>query len=105
MIFALDNYREVADAYLTGLERRAARGDAINTVASVASIFVSRIDVAVDAMLEKRIAAAEDGATKERLRGMLGKAAIANAKASYRIFQEIYDGERFAPLKAKGARP
>lgn len=105
MIFALDNYREVADAYLTGLERRMARGDAIARVASVASIFVSRIDVAIDALLEKRIAAADDAATKERLRGMLGKAAIANAKASYRIFQEIYAGERFAPLKAQGARP
>lgn len=105
MIFALDNYREVADAYLTGLEKRMARGDAIARVASVASIFVSRIDVAIDAMLDKRIAAADDAATKERLRGMLGKAAIANAKASYRIFQEIYASERFAPLKAQGARP
>lgn len=105
MIFALDNYREVADAYLSGLERRMARGEAIARVASVASIFVSRIDVAIDAMLDKRIAAADDAATKERLRGMLGKAAIANAKASYRIFQEIYASERFAPLKAHGARP
>lgn len=105
MIFALDNYREVADAYLTGLERRMARGEAIARVASVASIFVSRIDVAIDALLEKRIAAVDDTATKERLRGMLGKAAIANAKVSYRIFQEIYAGERFAPLKARGARP
>jgi transaldolase len=105
MIFALDNYRAVADAYLTGLERRVARGEAVRSVASVASVFVSRIDVAIDALLEKRIAAANDASTQERLRGMLGKAAIANAKVSYGIFQEIYASERFARLKAHGARP
>ena len=105
MIFALDNYRAVAEAYLAGLERRAERGEPVDRVASVASIFVSRIDVAVDAMLEQRIAASQDRDTQERLRGLLGKAAIANAKASYAIFQEIYGGERFAALKARGARP
>jgi transaldolase/glucose-6-phosphate isomerase len=77
----------------------------VDRIASVASIFVSRIDVAVDALLEQRIAASTDRDTQERLRGMLGKAAIANAKASYAIFQEIYGGERFAALKARGARP
>ena len=105
MIFALENYRAVAEAYLTGLERRVARGEPVDRIASVASIFVSRIDVAVDALLEQRIAASTDRDTQERLRGMLGKAAIANAKASYAIFQEIYGGERFAALKARGARP
>ena len=105
MLFALDNYRAVADAYLSGLEERVARGERIDHVASVASIFVSRIDVAVDTLLEQRIETAEDTATKERLRGLLGKAAIANAKAAYAIFQEIYAGRRFAALKARGARP
>ncbi len=105
MIFALENYRAVAEAYLTGLERRVARGEPVDRIASVASIFVSRIDVAVDAMLEQRIAASNDRATQERLRGMPGKAAIANAKASYAIFQAIYGGERFAAVKVRGARP
>jgi len=103
MIFALDNYREVANAYLSGLEDRAAAGEALDRVASVASIFVSRIDVAVDALLEKRIAETSDPDKQEELRGLRGKAAIANAKAAYKAWQEIYAGARFEPLKAKGA--
>ena len=105
MLFALDNYREVANAYLSGLEQRVARGEPIERVASVASIFVSRIDVAVDALLEQRIAATDQPGEQDRLRALLGKAAIANAKASYAIYQEIYGGERFAALQRQGARP
>lgn len=105
MLFALDNYREVAGAYLAGLEERVARGASVDRVASVASIFVSRIDVAIDKLLEQRIAAATDDATRQRLQGLVGKAAIANARAAYAIYQEIYGGEKFAPLRRKGARP
>ena len=104
MIFALDNYRDVAHAYITGLERRAARGESLRGVASVASIFVSRIDVAVDAALEQRIAAADDG-QKEQLRALLGKAAIANAKVCYLAWQELFKGQPFAALAQAGARP
>ena len=104
MIFALDNYRDVAQAYLAGLERRAQRGEALGRVASVASIFVSRIDTAVDALLEERIAAAHDD-VKQRLRALQGKAAIANAKASYLVWQELFKREAFAALAEKGARP
>jgi transaldolase / glucose-6-phosphate isomerase len=105
MLFALENYRQVAGAYLSGLEDRLASGKPIDRIASVASIFVSRIDVMVDKWLEQRIEAADDEETRERLRGMLGKAAIANAKVSYALYQQIYGSERFAPLKAEGARP
>jgi transaldolase len=105
MLFALDNYRQVADAYLTAFEDRVARGEDIKRIASVASIFVSRIDTAVDKLLEEKIAATQDSAEQEELRGLLGKAAIANAKASYRIYQEIFQGERFEALRRKGARP
>ena len=104
MIFALDNYREVADAYLRGLEQRVANGQPVDRVASVASVFVSRIDVAIDALLEQKIAATQEPAEQDRLRGLLGKAAIANAKASYAIFGEIFTGDRFAALRAHGAR-
>jgi len=104
MIFALDNYREVAHAYIAGLERRAARGETVRGIASVASIFVSRIDVAVDAALEQRIAAADDG-DKEQLRALLGKTAIANAKVCYKAWQELFKGTAFASLAEAGAKP
>lgn len=105
MLFALDNYREVADAYISGLEARAARGEPLERVASVASIFVSRIDTAVDGQLDHLLKATDDAARQEKLRALQGKAAIANAKATYAVYQDIYSSERFAALRAKGARP
>jgi len=104
MLFALDNYRQVAEAYLSALEERVARGEPIDRVASVASIFVSRIDTLVDKLLDERIAATQDQAEQERLRALQGKAAIANAKASYMIFREIVEGERFQASARQGAR-
>jgi len=105
MLFAIDNYREVADAYISGLEARAARGEALDRLASVASIFVSRIDTAVDAQLDQKIKATSDATEQEKLRAFQGKAAIANAKATYAVYQEIFGGERFSALRAKGAHP
>lgn len=105
MIFALENYEEVTDAFISGLEDRAAAGQPIDHVASVASVFVSRIDSAVDAQLEARISKSGDEAEKAALTSLLGKAAIANAKMQYQGFKEIFSSERFAKLKAKGAQP
>src|ERR687885_1021143 len=68
MLFALDNYRQVADAYLSALETRVSQGQPIDRIASVASIFVSRIDTAVDKLLEEKIAATQDSAEQEELR-------------------------------------
>ncbi len=104
MIFALENYEEVADAFISGLEDRAAASQPVDHVASVASVFVSRIDAAVDKDLEKRISESKDEAEKATLSALLGKAAIANAKIQYQKFKEIFGGERFAKLKAKGAQ-
>ncbi|HEV2665079.1 MAG TPA: bifunctional transaldolase/phosoglucose isomerase, partial [Blastocatellia bacterium] len=104
MIFAIENYEEVAEAYIRGLEQRAASGQPIDHVASVASVFVSRIDTAVDNQLESRIRKSEDENEKATLSGLLGKAAIANAKMQYQRFKEIFSSERFAKLKAQGAR-
>jgi transaldolase/glucose-6-phosphate isomerase len=104
MIFALENYEEVAEAYISGLERRAAAGNPVDHVASVASVFVSRIDTAVDNQLEFRLRRLEDENEKAALSGLLGKTAIANAKLQYRRFKEIFASERFAKLKAAGAR-
>ena len=102
LIFAQEVYRAVAEAYLNALEARAARGDSVDDVASVASTFVSRIDSAVDAQLEA-LAASRPDAAKEA-QALLGQAAVANSKAVYRIFEGIFGGERFQRLAAHGAR-
>lgn len=105
MLFALDNYREVANAYISGLEARAESGGSIERIASVASIFVSRINSAVDAQLDQKIKATDNAAEQEKLRSLQGKAAIANAKATYAEYQKIFGSDRFAALRAKGAKP
>lgn len=103
LIFALDRYRAVIDAYLGGLERRMLAGQPINRVASVASFFVSRVDTLVDQQLDERAAVANPAAAThlERLRG---KAAVANAKLAYQLFTSIFSSERFAPYRERGAQ-
>ena len=93
LIFSLGHYEPVAEAYITGLERRLAAGGDVSSVASVASFFVSRVDTAVDVALEK-IGHPE----------IQGKIAIANAKAAYARFREIFAAERWMRLAAHGAR-
>ena len=94
LIFALSAYETVAEAYIRGLERRAAAGQTLHN-RSVASFFVSRVDTAVDRLLEERLAQRPDDA---ELRSLLGTSAIANAKIAYEAFERI-----FAALRAAGA--
>jgi transaldolase len=102
LLFGLPRYREVAEAYIAGLEDRAARGLPLDRVASVASFFLSRIDVLLDPVLER---IAQEGGTKgEIARGLIGEVAIASAKVAYQIYKEIYRGERFQRLARQGAR-
>ncbi len=103
LIFAQAVYRGVVDAYLSALENRAAAGEPVDDVASVASTFVSRIDTAVDAQLEALLAERADDA--DEIRSLLGKVAIANSKAVYEIFEEISASERYQALAADGAQP
>jgi len=103
LIFARQVYEQVAEAYLRGLQRRLREGKPAD-VASVASFFVSRVDTAVDKLLEEKIAASQDDAERRQLQSLLGKAAIANARLAYRMFQQIFHGDRFAPLREQGAR-
>ncbi len=103
LIFAQAVYRGVVDAYLSALENRAAAGEPVDDVASVASTFVSRIDTAVDAQLEALLA--ERPGDADEIRSLLGKAAIANSKAVYEIFEEISASERYQALAADGAQP
>jgi transaldolase/glucose-6-phosphate isomerase len=103
LLFAQEVYRQVAEAYLAGLEALAAAGGDLRRVASVASFFVSRIDSLVDAKLEAKLRAGEgDRALLESLKG---KVAIANAKLAYQAYRKIFAGERWERLAAAGARP
>jgi len=104
LIFSTAFHERVMEAYLRALERRLAARRDIHRTASVASFFVSRVDTAADKRIEARIAEATDEARRERLRGLLGKVAIANAKVAYRRFQEVFGTERFRRLEAAGAR-
>jgi transaldolase len=102
LIFGLRRYGEVMDAYMSGLETLGRAGRPLAPVGSVASFFVSRVDTLVDKRLEERIAAS-DPAEQAVLRGLLGKAAVANARLAYHQFQETVGGARFGALRAKGA--
>lgn len=106
LIFAVKNYEQVAEAYIRGLERRLAAGGDITHIASVASFFLSRIDSVVDRMLENNIKAAtgRDISRVTANNRLKGKAAIANAKMAYKRFMQLFYGERFAALKAAGAK-
>ncbi len=95
LLFSLERYAAVAEAYLKGLERRAAAGQDLSRVASVASFFVSRVDSAIDAILEKRL--------EPEAKTLLGKAAIANAKLAYQHGKKVFSSARFGKLKSKGA--
>ncbi|HEU5367919.1 MAG TPA: transaldolase family protein, partial [Ktedonobacterales bacterium] len=103
LIFSLEYYEKVANAYLNALEKRVAAGQPIDKLASVASFFVSRVDTLVDKMLDEKLKTAS-GAEQEKLEGLHGKVANANAKLAYQKYLELFhQGERFARLKAKGA--
>ena len=93
LLFAVERYRDIAEAFLSGLERRLDAGESIERSASVASFFVSRVDTKVDAKLEEL--------GREDLRG---RAAVANAKLAYVAFEEIFSGERWQRLENAGAR-
>ena len=104
LVFSVERYREVAAAYIRGLERRAADNKPAGTVASVASVFVSRVDTLVDEILQKKIESVSNPDAAARLKGLLGKAAVANAKMVYQAFKETFGTPAFAALAARGAR-
>jgi transaldolase/glucose-6-phosphate isomerase len=104
MIFSLENYAQVAEAFIRGLERRAAEGESVDHIASVASFFVSRVDTAIDADLDDKARHAATPEEAERFKRLRGRAAVANAKLAYEKFKEIFHGPRFADLRAKGAQ-
>ena len=105
LLFSQAVYREVAEAYIAGLEKFVASGGDPAPVASVASFFVSRIDSAVDKQLDEQVARANDPGEKARLNALKGKIAIANAKLAYQDYKRLFAGPRWEKLARKGARP
>ena len=104
LLFSLENYVEVAEAYMAGLEAWGAKGGDPSKVASVASFFISRIDALVDARLQERAGQVERASERLALGALKGKVAIANAKLTYARYKELYGGERWEKLAAAGAR-
>lgn len=104
LLFSIRNYEAVARAYIKALERRLAEGKPVDNVISVASFFLSRIDVLVDQLLSHRIDPDLTGGRKTRPEQLLGKAAIANAKLAYQSYKKLFGSRRWKKLQEKGAR-
>lgn len=100
LIFSEQRYRQVTEAYMTGLERRLQAGNPLDHVASVASVFVSRIDTLVDAQLEE---CRKQGSNAVDVARLQGKAAVANSKHIYQAFKDMFTSPRFASLQKYGA--
>jgi transaldolase len=102
LLFGIPRYQQVVEAYLVGLEARAAQAEPVKNVASVASFFVSRIDTLVDPLLENLMARGGEHADSARMGH--GQVAIASAKVAHQIYKGVFDSDRYAKLAAKGAR-
>jgi len=102
LLFSIERYEEVIEAYLRGLERRADKGQPVNEIASVASFFVSRVDTLTDKLLETRLSSATSKPEKDKIASLFGKAAVANAKIAYKKYKSVFSGKRFLTLKEKG---
>jgi transaldolase len=101
LIFGLDRYKEVAEAFIAGLEDRLKTGQSLERIDSVASFFLSRIDVLLDPQLEK--IAAEGGEKGKLAESLVGEVALSSAKQAYQLYKELFAGERWQALADKGA--
>jgi transaldolase len=105
LLFSVERYLEVAEAFIRGLESRMTRGLNLDRIESVASFFISRVDVAVDAQLQARmVQVGGDQPVSAVYKNLQGKAAIANARLAYHHWQTLFASDRFSPLAAAGAR-
>jgi transaldolase / glucose-6-phosphate isomerase len=104
LLFAQSAYEAVAEAFLAALEARVKKGQDVAHVASVASFFVSRIDTLIDSQIEEKLKTEKDQTKRELLGSVEGKVAIANAKLTYKKYEELFGGVRWKALAAKGAQ-
>ncbi|HUJ03447.1 MAG TPA: transaldolase [Rhizomicrobium sp.] len=100
LMFSMKHYDNVAEAYIKGIEKRAASGGAVDKIFSVASFFVSRVETLVDKKIDDKLKQKNDPA----LAALKGTAAVANSRVVYQRYKELFLGQRFAAMKAKGAR-
>lgn len=105
LLFSVTAYQQVAMAYQKGLERLIAGGGDPATVASVASLFVSRVDSAIDRQVDARLASCDDAKEQALLESVRGQVAIANAKVAYQCYRELFAGPRWDALREQGAQP
>lgn len=99
LMFSMKHYDAVAKAYISGLEKRAKAGQPLDRVASVASVFVSRVETLVDKHIDEKLKSKSD----QGLAALRGSAAVANSKLIYERFKQIFHGDLFKPLASKGA--
>jgi transaldolase / glucose-6-phosphate isomerase len=104
LLFAQSVYEQVAELFIAALEARAKKGQDISHIASVASFFVSRIDSMIDGQIDAKLKTETDAGKRALLTSLQGKVAIANAKLTYRKYQELYSTPRWKALAAKGAQ-
>ncbi|MGD1703311.1 transaldolase [Dapis sp. BLCC M229] len=104
LLFSVESYVNTAWAYIEGLEARAAKGEDISKIASVASFFLSRIDSNIDGTIDTKLKNVADETVKAKLETVKGKVAIANAKIAYQEYKKIIQGDRWKALSAKGAK-
>jgi transaldolase len=105
LLFGIDAYRETFHAYMRAQERRAEARRPLEPIASVASFFLSRIDVLADCLLRQRCGSEVSPSIRKRAEGLLGRVAVANAKLAYQAFHELRASERWQRLESQGARP
>jgi transaldolase / glucose-6-phosphate isomerase len=104
LLFSQVVYQKVAEAYIRGLEKFAASGGDVKRIASVASFFISRIDNAIDTDISARLKSAKNPQEEQKLKGLLGKVAIANGKLAYQRYLNIFSGPQWDKLRAKGGQ-
>jgi transaldolase / glucose-6-phosphate isomerase len=104
LLFSVDRYEQIADAYIEGLEKFAERGGDLSKISSVASFFVSRIDTAVDDVLAERIGAEKDPTKRAHLSILMGKIAISNAKLAYKCYEHIFSSSRWKKVALRGGK-
>ena len=104
LLFSVERYREVMEAYLSACEERVAAGKAVDRLPSVASFFVSRVDTNVDKKLDRIVKEGQTERERNLAQKLRGTVAIANARLAFQAFSEVFDGSRFAALKKRGAR-
>jgi transaldolase/glucose-6-phosphate isomerase len=104
LLFAQSVYEQVADIYFEALEARVKKGQDVSNIASVASFFVSRIDTLIDGLIDTKLKSVTDPKQRELLTGFQGKVAIANARLTYRKYQDLVAAGRWKALAVKGAQ-